>query len=831
MKIGAKLGTGFGVLIIMLTALILVSVTGLNEVKHGYQEGVGAAETIKTISLKVVKDMLEARSNEEDFLREKDPQAIDQVNGSLDRSTAEVEQLVADVPPGELRQRIEKMNSLIHAYQAKFADLSKSVEEQGYNETLGLQGKFRDAVHKVEKIVTESGLDKAEILYLRLRKEEKDYMLRGASKYVERNHKVLSQLREAVTALPEERRGEAAALLDEYGKGFDALVAKDKEILDALSTMRTSAKTIGEIAQSVLNTAEKNAARETEAIEAAAQKDSRILWGTGIFSILFGIVFSWLFARSISVPLRRTVVMAGEIAQGDFSDRVRLQRKDEIGELASAMDNMAEMLQGVSLTAGKIADGDLTVNVKLASDKDELGMALQSMVSNLQELLGQIQVSGEQIASGSAQISDSSQSLSQGATESASSLEEISASLNEMTNQVRQSATNAGQASQLSKEAQNAADKGNTRMSEMVAAMHKISESSQSISKIIKVIDEIAFQTNLLALNAAVEAARAGQHGKGFAVVAEEVRNLAGRSAKAAQETAELIAGSVTLTAQGGQIADQTAAALGEIVSGITKVSTLIEEIATASNDQAHGIGQVNQGLGQIGQVTQQNTANAEESAAASEELSSQAAHLRSMLSRFRLNQSSQMQPIVQAFSSTHANDFSAWDDNPPRQPSKPLPQPKSSQPNDLIKWSERYATNISVIDMQHKRLIDLINQLYLSMKNGGDKASVEKAVDGLLEYTRTHFSMEEDLMRKHDYPDFAAHKELHDQFVKQAQSYREKIKKDERLTPADVFHFLKGWLIDHIEKKDRDGYGPYIADNGTATSTAQSQTADEFWG
>ena len=202
-------------------------------------------------------------------------------------------------------------------------------------------------------------------------------------------------------------------------------------------------------------------------------------------------------------------------------------------------------------------------------------------------------------------------------------------------------------ARQLSKEAQKAADQGNIRMNEMVAAMQKINESSQSISKIIKVIDEIAFQTNLLALNAAVEAARAGQHGKGFAVVAEEVRNLAGRSAKAAQETAELIAGSVTLTAQGGRIADQTAASLGEIVSGITGVSDLIEDIATASNDQAQGIAQVNQGLEQIGQVTQQNTANAEESAAASEELSSQAAHLRSMLSRFRLNQSNLAQPIV----------------------------------------------------------------------------------------------------------------------------------------------------------------------------------------
>ncbi|MBF0528920.1 MAG: cache domain-containing protein, partial [Deltaproteobacteria bacterium] len=341
--------------------------------------------------------------------------------------------------------------------------------------------------------------------------------------------------------------------------------------------------------------------------------------------------------RTITKPLRLGVEFAAAVQAGDLSGRLRMASGDEIGALANAMDNMADSLDAKAKLAGAIADGDLTREVHLASNKDVLGQALEKMVFSLNDALGQANEAVDQAVSGSTQVSDASQSLSQGASEQAAALEQITSSLTEIASQTKSNAENASQANQIALSAKQAAEGGNSQMAEMNAAMKAINDSSKEIAKIIKAIDGIAFQTNLLALNAAVEAARAGKHGKGFAVVAQEVRNLAGRSAKAAQETAELIETSVSKVEHGADILSKTADSLVNIVTEATKVADLVGEISAASNEQAQGLAQINQGLSQIEQVTNRNTANAEQTASAAEELSGQAMRLREIFSQFKL--------------------------------------------------------------------------------------------------------------------------------------------------------------------------------------------------
>ncbi len=337
------------------------------------------------------------------------------------------------------------------------------------------------------------------------------------------------------------------------------------------------------------------------------------------------------------------------LAEGNLNLTVKIQEADTdtkaahgilnaiAGKLLESVASIRSYIAETARVLAEISSGNLRarVNSEFKGDFAQMKNSINSIAESLSEILSDINTAAEQVAGGTKQVSDGSQTISQGATEQASSIEELTASIADIAVQTRDNAMKANRASELSASAKESAKRGSGQMETLQQAMKAINEASEDISKIIKVIDEIAFQTNILALNAAVEAARAGIHGKGFVVVAEEVRNLAGKSADAARETTALIEGSVKRTDAGTKVANQTAAELKGIVEAVENAAQLVGDIATASNDQATAISQVNRGIEQMSEVVQTNSATAEEAAAASEELSAQAQLLKAKINRF----------------------------------------------------------------------------------------------------------------------------------------------------------------------------------------------------
>lgn len=342
-------------------------------------------------------------------------------------------------------------------------------------------------------------------------------------------------------------------------------------------------------------------------------------------------------------PIRAASATLNQLAQGNLNITMAGDFKGQHGKIKDDMNRtiafLKQYVDEITTTLERVGQGDLSLEISnhYLGDFIAIKYAINNITTNLSTVMGEINEAAGQVESGSRQISDGGQQLSHGTTEQASSIQELSASIEEVATETKRNAINANEANDRAIEVQTNAQSGNEQMKKMVTSMADINESSHNISKVIKVIDDIAFQTNILALNAAVEAARAGQHGKGFAVVAEEVRTLAARSAEAVKETTVLIEGSISKVEAGTKIADETATGLKEILNQIERVASLVASIARASNDQASEIAQITMGLDQVSQVVQTNSATAEESAAASQELSSQAEMLKEMVGAFKV--------------------------------------------------------------------------------------------------------------------------------------------------------------------------------------------------
>ena len=680
LNIGKKFFLSFGT-VIVLVAVLAVTVFVTNQSSNNYLSDIGvmsdfqdnAVEFIESFgSASIEATALYAGANaaaynnavkyhgkskellSELILKTADAAALAAFKGDFERLSAEIDEWMgmvdrlraANEAIAEMREHFNQKGEAatgiaMEIYNAQLDNLEADIED-GKDAAAMLRRRAR-VQHGADLTMQIAAMEKSftdliaydDMSVVPQSMEAANAILASLDKYIEDSSQQKDKdIGEAVKA-------EITEYIDMTGKFISEVENKN----GLMNTLRSKSEAVTDSAAAVNTEVSLTVADEIGKAKSAGMTSQTVAILLALAVLVFSAAIALILTRDIKNRLSNiTSFMRRAGATGDIAlspeDAANLEKnrsRDEIGILTEGCAGFIRHVTNVAQELETVAGGDLTTEVELLSEKDIMGKALVTMVESLNSMFGEINQSTAQVSTGSKQIADGAQSLAQGSTQQASSVEQLSASISEIANKTKDNAGMAGRAASLANTIKSNAEKGSRQMSEMTAAVKDINQASQSIQKVIKVIDDIAFQTNILALNAAVEAARAGQHGKGFAVVAEEVRSLAAKSADAARDTGGLIADSMEKAELGSRIADETAASLAEIVSGINESSQIVNQIARSSEEQTAGVLQINKGIDQVAQVIQQNSATAEQSAAASEEMSGQADMLEELVAQFKL--------------------------------------------------------------------------------------------------------------------------------------------------------------------------------------------------
>ncbi len=748
MKIGVKLIGGFGVVLLFFAGALGVFYYS-NSSSIGYFERLMAVEiNIANHAAEAETLMLQCRRNEKDFLFRRDRKFVDKLEknvSSLIEEARSIVDLAGETGDEGSTAMASRIIILAGNYLEAFKNIASAWEEKGLDHKSGLQGKFRKIVQTLADNVAALNNQEAQILLLELRKHEKDYLLRLDQKYVQKSGGVIEKLLQNPNISQTEMKG--------YRDAFNALVDKDSEIKELTAAMREVVHQVEPLVEDIHKKALESAAMRIQDTGNRAHFLSSAALIAGIFAIVLGIILAVFITRSITRPVSDAVNFAEKISKGDFTQHLEIDRKDEIGILGHALNNMVK-------NVGNMFKDVISGVETLTLSSTELTNISQQMSQSAEQTSGQ----SNSVATASEEMSSNMNAVAAASEQASTNVSMVATSTEEMTATVNEIARNSEKARAITSDAVSQSQSASDNVD-------KLGSEAMAISNVTEVITEISEQTNLLALNATIEAARAGEAGKGFAVVANEIKELARQTAEATQEIKSKIGGIQGSTKETVVEIKQVSEVINKVNEIVSTIATAVEEQSVTTQEIAGNVAQASQGIQEVNEnVVQASTVTGEISRdiaevnvaadgmavsssqvnVSAEDLKKLATHLSEMIKQFKVSEGnfpigkvkeahlqwrSRLESVLQGHhamrpeevSSHHECDFGKWYDGPEGQAlaSSPIFAKVGKHHEDVHAHARRIVSSVEQGDKQgaeslmaefehaREKLFEALDELY----------------------------------------------------------------------------------------------------------------------